>query len=378
MNSPSINPAQLVPQAEALNLLPANIAATHKLLPIRASVGQLVCAGPGPFDLNFLTQLQFQVQRHLTLVKVPEDVFEIAFEKQYGSRLVPQADALLDSICQERPEYHAIAPNNPMEWASQQCRTTVIIGTAGGVGATSIAANLAVQLTDRNHKVAFLDANFSRPAAHIALGTRPTYTIRDLARNRSNAWDTMTSSFSGIRLLAGEPGAVDLASLEYTDLASLGATPDHFAEHFDHYLIDLPSHLDEPQMSFINRANLILLVTNDEPTALHNTVVFAKTILANDSTANIHILFNQVPNEKVARQAFLKLRAHIGEDLVRYAGAIGVSKNMEKSWLCRTPLASLKPNDPSIKALNKIQSQLLPNRYEVQSQSTESRLAQTS
>ncbi|MFM9873126.1 MAG: hypothetical protein ACKVQS_06635 [Fimbriimonadaceae bacterium] len=378
MNSPSLNPNQLVPHPEALALLPATIAATHKLLPIRASVGQLVCAGPGPFDLNFLTQLQFQVQRHLTLVKVPEEVFEIAFEKQYGSRLVPQADALLNSICAERPEYHAVAPNNPMEWATQQCRTTVVIGTAGGVGATSIATNLAVQLTDRNHKVAYLDANFSRPAAHIAIGTRPTYTIRDLARNRTNAWETLTSSFSGIRLLAGEPGAVDLASMEYADLASLGATPDHLAEHFDHYLIDMPSHLDEPQMSFINRANLILLVTTDEPTALHNTVVFAKTILASDPTANIHVLFNQVANEKDARKAFLKLRAHLGEDIIRYAGAIGFSKQMEKSWLCRTPLASLKPNDASMKALNKLQSQLLPNRYEVQTQATDSRLAQTS
>lgn len=378
MNPSSINPAQLVPQAEALTLLPATIASTHKLLPIRASQGQLVCAGPGPFDLNFLTQLQFQVQRHLTLVKVPEDVFEIAFEKQYGSRLVPQAESLLDSICHERPEFHAVAPNNPMEWATQQCRTTAIIGTAGGVGATSIAANLAVQLTDRNHKVAYLDANFSRPSAHIALGTRPTYTIRDLARNRTNAWETLTSSFSGIRLLAGEPGAVDLASLEYADLASLGATPDHLAEHFDHYIIDMPSHLDDPQMSFVNRANLILLVTNDEPTALHNTLVFAKTILAQNASANIHVLFNQVANEKVARQAFLKLRAHLGEDSLRFAGAIGFSKHMERSWLCRTPLASLKPNDKEMKALNKIQAQLLPNRYEVQSQSTETRLAQTS
>jgi flagellar biosynthesis protein FlhG len=378
MNSPSLTPNQLIPHPDAINLLPATVAATHKLLPIRASQGQLVCAGPGPFDLNFLTQLQFQVQRHLTLVKVPEDIFEVAFEKQYGSRLVPQAESLLDSICSERPKYHAIAPNNPMEWATQQCRTTVIIGTAGGVGATSIATNLAVQLTDRNHKVAYLDANFSRPAAHIALGTRPTYTIRDLARNRTNAWEALTSSFSGIRLLAGEPGAVDLASMEYADLAALGATPDHLAEHFDHFLIDLPSHLDDPQMSFINRANLILLVTNDEPSALHNTLVFSKTILANDATANIHVLFNQVANEKSARQAFLKLRAHLGEDSIRFAGAIEFSKQMERSWQCRTPLASLKPNDASMKALNKIQAQLLPNRYELQSQPTETRLAQTS
>ena len=158
----------------------------------------------------------------------------------------------------------------------------------------------------------------------------------------------------------------------------MGISPDHLADHFDHYLIDLPSNPSESQLSYVIRANQIIVVTNDEPAVLHNTIALAKTILSRNPNANIKVLFNQCNRAADAKNAFLKLRGFLGEDTLHYAGSIPISKNMESSWMCRTPLVKLKANDSAMKALKAIQSQILPRKLEVTAASVPTQLAQTS
>jgi flagellar biosynthesis protein FlhG len=355
-------PTRLIPQSEALALIPPTVAATHNLLPLRLSENALYCAGPGPFDLDVLSRIQFQLQRQLILVKVPHELFNQAFESQYGSRLFPQTAEYLSQIASKKPKLKSQNPNNPMEWARQPLRLTSIIGAQGGAGTTTIATNLATILAEQNLNVAYLDANFSRPTAHIALGCQPQSTIRDLSRGTVNPWDALQTAPGGVRLLAGEPGATDYALLRYQDLEKLGASPNHLAAHFDHYIVDLPGSLAEPQMTWLLRSNAILIVTTLDPASLHNALAITESIYSRVQGAPINILFNQSA-DRDAKAAFLKLRTHCSSDSLRYAGALPTSKIARESWQCQTPLALWKPRDPLTQSIKTIQQALLPSNW---------------
>jgi len=345
-NNPSAVPVKLVPQAEALALLPANLASMHNILPLRTMGSSLVCAGPGPFDLNLLTQLQFQLQKRLTLVKVPQDLFTDAFERQYGTRLVPQAPALLDLLCGEKPEVFDHEIHTNLEFASQPCRTIAFIGAKGGVGTTSLLANLGVHLAQSGNNVGVLDANFANPTAHIALGAKPKSTLRDLSRKLTTPWATLSMGSAGVRVLAGEPGSQ--LRIDHADLHELGASPIQFSEHFDFWLVDLGSDNTDLQLSYANRADQVIIVTTTEPASLHNALVQAKLICDQIPHASPQILFNDVASAGAAKQAFLKVRSLLGHDRISFAGAIPSSKHMSRAWAARTPLALLKPRDAAL------------------------------
>ncbi|QYK53472.1 MAG: P-loop NTPase [Fimbriimonadaceae bacterium] len=345
----SAAPVRLIPQAEALALLPANLASMHNILPLRTMGGSLVCAGPGPFDLNLLTQLQFQLQKRLTLVKVPQDLFTEAFERQYGTRLVPQAPALLDLLCGEKPEITDREIHTNLEFASQPCRTVAFLGAKGGVGTTSVAANLSVHLAQIGNKVGLLDAHFANPTAHIALGSKPKSTLRDLSRKISTPWAALSMGSAGVRVLAGEPGS-DLR-LDHTELHDLGASPSQFADHFDFWLIDLGSEMSDLQMTYALRSDQVVIVTTTEPTSLHNALVQAKLICDSNPYATPQLLFNEAASAGEAKKAFLKVRSMLGHDRISFAGSIPASKHMSKSWAVRTPLALFRPKDSAMTQL---------------------------
>jgi MinD-like ATPase involved in chromosome partitioning or flagellar assembly len=353
--------ARLIAQPDALRLLPIATARQHRLLPLKADHQTLVCAGPGPFDLDFLTRLQFQLGRNLTLVRVPEDIFSAAFETHFGSSPVPEATDFLESLSTKAPKLTNEQPNNPIDWARQPCRITAVMGAAGGLGATTVAANLAVQLAEQNLSVLLIDANFSRPTAHIALGAKPTATIQDLHRGKSLAYDSLTLTTSGVRLLAGEPGAADLAHLTYDDLINLGAAPTQLAPQFDHIIIDLPSTIDNAELSYLKFAHQFLLLTGTDSTSLHNSLVISRTGLEANPNLPINILFNQQPKAEVAKSAFRKLQVAVDTSQLIFAGALPPSKFMAEAWSCRTPLARLKPRDKWNQNLKSLQSQILPN-----------------
>lgn len=361
MSTPHTHSARLVPQPNALALIPSALASAHRILPLTATDRQIVCAGSGVLDIDFLTRLQFRLQRHLTVVRVPEDIFCEAFEKQYGAREVPQAEPFLDSLCVESPELRGEPSGNAIDWARQSCKVTAVVGCSGGVGATTLAANLSALLGCRNQMVALLDANFSRPAAHIALGSRPAFTIRDLARKKVGAWESLATGSGGVRIIAGEPGAAECANYGYAQIAEFGVAPDQLASHFDHYLIDLPGSAGESAFSLAARANQILLVTTLEPADQHNAMVWTKAFLCKHPSAKIRVVYNRSRSDRECKLAFLKLQAFLESDSVQFGGAIPESKWSDKAWSCRTPLARWKPNDAASKSLKALADREFPN-----------------
>jgi pilus assembly protein CpaE len=94
-----------------------------------------------------------------------------------------------------------------------------VIGAKGGVGTTTVAVNLSVQLAQISHKrVVLLD--FARPMGHssLMLDLQPKFTLRDAAQNfdrlDSHLLDgLMTQHKSGLAVLAGISDPNDWSSV---------------------------------------------------------------------------------------------------------------------------------------------------------------------
>ena len=97
----------------------------------------------------------------------------------------------------------------------QQSAARVITVTSGkgGVGKTSIAVNLAIQIQRMGKRVIILDADFGLANIEVMLGIRPKYNLADLMFRGKTLNEIITQGPEGIGFISGGSGIQELARM---------------------------------------------------------------------------------------------------------------------------------------------------------------------
>jgi pilus assembly protein CpaE len=150
-------------------------------------------------------------------------------------------------------------------------RLIVVMGAKGGVGATTVAVNLGVQLsTFARKRVALLD--FARPLGnvHLLLDLHPKFGVRDAVDNM----DRLDSHFfSGLltrhktklEILGGATQAEEWQNIA---IAPLERVVNVAQNAFDMVLLDMGSQFSSEWISILRMARMILLVAEANVPAL--------------------------------------------------------------------------------------------------------------
>jgi pilus assembly protein CpaE len=157
------------------------------------------------------------------------------------------------------------------ERSSSLDKLIVVMGSKGGVGATTVAVNLAVQLaTFAKKRVALLD--FARPlgTAHLLLDLHPKFTIRDAVDNL----DRLDSHFLAGLLTHHKTkvevlcGATQPEEWQAVAVPSLQRVVNVAQSIFDFVLLDIGSQFSSEWMSILRMARMILVVAEANVPAL--------------------------------------------------------------------------------------------------------------
>ncbi|MBL8852687.1 MAG: response regulator [Planctomycetaceae bacterium] len=150
-----------------------------------------------------------------------------------------------------------------------------VAGVTGGVGATSMAVNIAAYLAqDPVNSVALVDLDLSVGDADILLDCIPEYTLIDVASNVSRLdlslmKRSMTRHESGVYLL---PRPVSLLDNEVVTPDNLGRVLSVLKSAFSHLVIDTSKSYTPVDLVALNFADHILLVTQLDLPCLRNVV----------------------------------------------------------------------------------------------------------
>lgn len=158
--------------------------------------------------------------------------------------------------------------------AGRRGQLVVVFSPKGGVGCTTVAVNLAIALQTRlgaGQKVAIMDGSFQFGDVGVMLNLQTTRSIADLAvRVEEMDTDLLTSVLtphaSGIKALLAPPHPEAAEAFIGADggvtegSRRIGAILDGLLSEFDIVVVDTWSMLNELTLTFLDRADLILLV----------------------------------------------------------------------------------------------------------------------
>ena len=158
---------------------------------------------------------------------------------------------------------------------ARSSKVIAIAGATGGVGTTSTAVNLGCVLAeDTLNSVALLDLDLALGDADVFLDSIPEYTLTDVIQNASRLdiqllKRSLTKHSSGLYLL---PRPVELQDTNAITAENIGKVIGLLKASFTHLIIDLSKTYSLIDMTAIESASKVVLVTQLDLPCLRNVV----------------------------------------------------------------------------------------------------------
>ncbi|MBQ9517642.1 MAG: AAA family ATPase [Eubacterium sp.] len=230
--------------------------------------------------------------------------------------------------------------------SEKRTRSTVygFFSGKGGVGKTTIAANVAVELATRGKKTLLIDLDLQFGDADMALDLTPTETIVDISRDGNgvsidNLTTCCTSHPSGLSLLASPPSP-ELA--EYVTSKAVKSIIDVARNYFEYILIDCGCALTDPVITAIESSDVIFTVNDVNILSLKRAKVCLNVIQQLNQKDKARLLINKnVKKNNVTIQDFENLLG-----IPAYSVISSDFKTVNSSLNNGQPVTTYKPRSP--------------------------------
>jgi flagellar biosynthesis protein FlhG len=185
----------------------------------------------------------------------------------------------------------------------------VVSGGKGGVGTTTIAANLAVALARQGRLAVFVDADLDHGGNanlchHPQLGS-----VIDVLKGKRSVHEVLERGPAGIQMLRGAWGSGELTDCSASAQQRFVAELKSLAPHAEIVVVDAGSSRNHFVRRFWQAANAVVVVTTTESVSIMDCYAAIKVLLAGDASVPIHTLVNLVADDQLAADVQSRIAA---------------------------------------------------------------------
>ena len=183
-------------------------------------------------------------------------------------------------------------------------RFITITSGKGGVGKSTISANLAYALSQYGYKVALFDADIGLANLDIILNVQPKHNILDVLKGKAEFKDILIEINKNLILIPGESGEEILNFNDKELIERFLKELDSF-NSLDFLIIDTGAGIGESVRSFINASTDTIVITVPDPSAIMDAYAMIK--YSSKIKDHIYMILNEVKNKNEAISIFNKI-----------------------------------------------------------------------
>ena len=233
-------------------------------------------------------------------------------------------------------------------------RVITLVSGKGGVGKTSITANLGIALAKRGISVLLIDADVAMANLSLMLGMHSNpISLHDVLLGEADVEDAIYDGPAGVKFI---PSGLSLEGYRRVDSERLQSIVNSLQKQYDFIILDAPAGIEKNVASAIAAADEALLVTMPNTLSLTDAIKI-KLLAERLDVKPLGIVVNFIMGEKGELRDYEISK--LLDELPIY-GLVPYDDEMRRSFIQKTPhpVVLRKPSSKSAVAIQKIAAKL--------------------
>lgn len=227
----------------------------------------------------------------------------------------------------------------------------------GGVGKTTLVANLSLLLADQGKKILILDADFGMANVDIFFGVRPQGDISQVLRGEKKITEVMHEVSKNIFLIPGGSGLSELSHLTAFQRRLILDSLNEIPHRFDYLFVDTAPGISNNVLQMNSSAQDICVIITPDPSSFTDAYGLIKVLHQKHKESNFSVVCNMVKDESEGLYIFRKFEdvvhrfMNVGLD---YYGAIPLDVSLRKATHQQRLIVRQDPSAPSALAMKHV------------------------
>ena len=189
----------------------------------------------------------------------------------------------------------------------QHLKGIAVASGKGGVGKTSVVANMAFHLASQGNRVLVFDADMGLGNIHILLGMAPQFNVGHVLTGSKKLKEILIKGPGGIMILPASTGNKKYSELTAEEKLVLKTELEVLQDDFDYILFDIGAGISANVMFFCSAVQDVVLVTSPEPTSFSDAYVVMKVLSRDYQVKRFKLIINSCRSRKEAISVFQRL-----------------------------------------------------------------------
>ncbi|MCP4375987.1 MAG: MinD/ParA family protein [bacterium] len=186
-------------------------------------------------------------------------------------------------------------------------KTIAVCSGKGGVGKSNVALNLSLLLSGAGNRVALVDADMGMANLDVLLNADVKGDLSHVVAGTKSLEDIVVDLPSGVQFVAGASGLARLANLSEFQRMRLAEELTQLEADNDMIVVDCAAGIGPDVLQFAAGADIVLVVTTPEPTAITDAYGMIKALAKRGYIGSLSVLTNQADNRQEGRATYQRL-----------------------------------------------------------------------
>jgi flagellar biosynthesis protein FlhG len=240
-------------------------------------------------------------------------------------------------------------------------RSISITSGKGGVGKSTMVANLAAALSRSGRRVLMLDGDLGMANLDIMFGRRAQQTIHHVLFDGARIEDVIMNVAPNLDLIPGGSGIYELQRLPPALRQGILDQVSELPNNYDYLLIDTAPGIDDNVLYLNAAANEIMVVVTPDPSSLTDAYSLIKVLNQRHRENKFSILCNMVRDDREAMAVFQRLSEVADRFLcvsLTYRGFVPMDSGLQKATKLQQLALDFNPRLPASLSIQQIAKKL--------------------